>query len=109
MKRVARLAGSATGLSAFFCLPVAVLIFVFAGPVLDLFGPEFHQATTVLRVVVVGQAIYTMTGPSGLILAMTGHERTNLIQTIGSTAILLISAPLAARYGGIWGSPPVSH
>ena len=103
MKRVARLAGSATGLSAFFCLPVAVLIFVFAGPVLDLFGPEFHQATTVLRVVVVGQAIYTMTGPSGLILAMTGHERTNLIQTIGSTAILLISAPLAARYGGILG------
>lgn len=103
MPKLARLASSATRLSAFFCLPVAVLIFVFAGPVLSLFGPEFHPAETVLRVAVVGQAIYTMTGPSGLILAMTGHERTNLIQTIGSSALLLISAPFAARYGGLLG------
>lgn len=103
MKRLAKLASSATQLSTFFCLPVAVLIFVFAGPVLALFGPEFHPATTVLRVAVVGQAIYTMTGPSGLILAMTGHERTNLVQTIGSSALLLVSAPFAARYGGLLG------
>lgn len=103
MKRVAHLAGQATRLSAFFCLPAAVLIFIFAGPVLDVFGPEFDQATTVLRIVVVGQAIYTMTGPSGLLLAMTGHERTNLVQTIGSSAVLLISAPLAAKYGGLIG------
>jgi len=34
---------------------------------------------------------------------MTGHERTNLVQTIGSSALLLISAPLAARYGGLLG------
>lgn len=103
MKRVAHLAGQATRLSVIFCLPAAVLIFLFAGPVLRIFGPEFDQATTVLRIVIVGQAIYTMTGPSGLILAMTGHERTNLVQTIGSSALLLISAPLAARYGGLLG------
>ncbi len=103
MRKLARLARSATWLSTSFCLPVAVLIFVFAGPVLNLFGPEFHPAETVLRVAVVGQAIYTMTGPSGLILAMTGHERTNLIQTIGSTTLLLVSAPIAARYGGLLG------
>ena len=34
---------------------------------------------------------------------MTGHERTNLVQTIGSSALLLISAPFAARYGGLLG------
>jgi O-antigen/teichoic acid export membrane protein len=95
--------GAGDRLSVIFCLPAAVLIFLFAGPVLRIFGPEFDQATTVLRIVIVGQAIYTMTGPSGLILAMTGHERTNLVQTIGSSALLLISAPLAARYGGLLG------
>lgn len=103
MVKVAQLAGSATRLSVLFCLPVAILIFVFASPILRIFGPEFEQATTVLRVIVAGQAIYTMTGPSGLILAMTGHERINLIQTIGSTTLLLITAPAAAQYGGLLG------
>lgn len=103
MQRVATLARSATQLSAFFCLPVAVLIFIFAKQVLGLFGPEFQEITTVLRIAVLGQAIYTITGPSGLVLAMTGHERTNLIQTILSSAVLLVSAPLAAKYGGLIG------
>jgi len=103
MSRVAQLAGTATRLSTIFSFPVAVLLFVFAHPVLQMFGPEFVAAETVLRIVVVGQAMFTITGPAGLLLAMTGHERVNLMVTLLSTGALLVAAPVAGYYAGLNG------
>lgn len=103
MARVARLAATATRLSAIFALPIAIIIFIFAEPILQMFGPEFASARTILRIAAAGQAIFAMTGLSGLVLAMTGHERTNLILAISSAATLLITAPLAAYWGGLTG------
>lgn len=103
MPRVARLAGSATRLSTIFSFPIAVLLFLFARPALGLFGPEFVEAETVLRIVVVGQAMFTITGPAGLLLAMTGHERINLMVTLVSTGALLVVAPVAAHLAGLYG------
>ncbi len=101
--RLARLAKSASRLSTVFSLPLAVLLFLFAEPVLHLFGPEFVAGKGVLRIMVVGQAMFTITGQAGLLLAMTGHERINLMITIAGTALLLIAAPLAGKFAGLEG------
>lgn len=93
---VARLGRTATRLSALFTIPPAIVMLVIAEPLLDLIGSEFTPAATMLRIMVVGQIIYTITGPAGLALAMTGHERVNLTITLTSTLMLFVLAPLAA-------------
>lgn len=100
---VGRLASSATRLSILLVLPIAIVLFFAAGPILQLIGPEFRQAETVLQILIVGQALFTMTGPSGLTLAMTGHEKVNFYLTLISTILLLFAAPWAAHKAGING------
>lgn len=101
--RVAHLAASATRLSTLFSFPLAVGLFIFAEPMLRLFGPEFVAGEGVLRIIVAGQAMFTITGPAGLLLAMTGHERVNLMITVVSTGLLVIAAPLAGKIAGLEG------
>ena len=42
---------------------------------LSIFGPEFTAGYICLVVLAVGQLVNSLTGPSGLLLSMTGHER----------------------------------
>lgn len=100
---VARLAGSGTRLAAAVMLPMAVIGFVFARQILTLVDADFASATTVLRVLLIGQAVYAATGPAGMVLALTGHARINLAITVTATAALLICAPFAAHAFGILG------
>ena len=100
---IARLARTATALSTFLVLPPAILIIVLAEPVLSLFGGEFTGGAFVLQVLLVGQMLYVCTGPSGLVLAMTGNEKVNLLLTVSSLIALLIGLPLAAQYFGLLG------
>jgi O-antigen/teichoic acid export membrane protein len=101
--QVGRLARHATLLSVVFALPPAIMLLLFAEPLLALIGPAFVAAAPMLRIIVVGQILYTITGPAGLVLAMTGHERTNLMVTLISTASLIFVAPFAARAFGAIG------
>lgn len=103
LPRLAHLARSASRLSTVFSLPLAVLLFIFAEPMLGIVGPEFIAGAGVLRIMVVGQAMFTITGQAGLLLAMTGHERINLMITVVGTALLLIAAPLAGIFAGLEG------
>lgn len=102
-REVAHLSRSATWLSTVLVLPAAAVLLIFAEPILALIGPQFVEVANVLRVVVIGQTIYTITGPSGLTLALTGNERINLRITIISTGSLLIVAPIAAHLAGLLG------
>ncbi|WP_394269982.1 lipopolysaccharide biosynthesis protein [Qipengyuania sp.] len=100
---VARLARSATALSVLLVVPVGILCTIFARPLLQVFGPEFNDEFIVLQVLILGQILYVCTGPSGLVLAMTGNERINLLFTVVSLAALLVLLPLTARYVGLLG------
>lgn len=101
-QRVARLTRTATRLSIAFVIPPAIILLGFAGPLLALIGPEFAAAKSMLIVIVIGQILYTVLGPAGITLAMTGHERVNLVITLISTASLLLVAPFAAsQFGAI--------
>jgi O-antigen/teichoic acid export membrane protein len=98
-----RLTRSATRVTVIVSVPVAMLLLVFAEPLLSLIGPEFVTAAPVLRILVVGQVVFALTGPSGLTLAMSGNERANLMISLVSAALLLAVVPLAAQTAGLVG------
>ncbi|MFM6853651.1 MAG: lipopolysaccharide biosynthesis protein [Sphingopyxis sp.] len=100
---VARLARTATWLSTLCVVPPAIILLGLSGPVLALIGPEFRTAAPMMMVLVIGQIIYTITGPAGIALAMMGHERVNLAITLTSTASLILIAPVAAGHFGAIG------
>lgn len=108
-QRVARLSVSATRLSTALVLPAGIAMLVFADPLLRLVGPEFGEAVPLLRVLLIGQIIYTITGPSGLVLATAGHGRINFWLNLSTTVAMLALAPFAAsRFGAIGVATAVS-
>ena len=100
---VGRLTRTATRLSVVLMLPAAAVLVVAAEPILRLLGPDFALAAQTLRILAVGQAVYTATGPAGLTLAMAGHGRVNLMITGISVVGLLVLAPLGSALGGLEG------
>ena len=103
IERVARLSRSATRLSVSLLAPVVIVLLLFGDALLGLIGPEFRAAAPLLRIFVIGQLIYVATGPGGLVLAMTGHERLNLLISAAVTGGLLLLAPIAAHMYGLYG------
>jgi O-antigen/teichoic acid export membrane protein len=100
---VARLSRAATRLGLLITLPPVVLVLLFAHPMLQFIGPEFAHSAPLLRLMLIGQAIYVATGPAGLVLAMTGHERLNFLISASVTGGLLFVAPLATYMFGLPG------
>jgi len=100
---IARLARSATVLSIVLVVPPGLFAIVFAEPILGIVGPEFANEQRILQVLLIGQILYVCTGPSGLVLAMTGNEKVNLVLTVASLVALLVLLPLAAEHVGLMG------
>jgi O-antigen/teichoic acid export membrane protein len=67
-------------------LLIFVLMVLFGGPVLSLFGPEFVQARWPLILLSLSSLVNAFTGPCGYLLALTGHERT-LAKVVGVDAV----------------------
>jgi O-antigen/teichoic acid export membrane protein len=84
-------------------VPIAAILLIFAEPLLGLIGPEFVVSASVLRVLVIGQLAFTITGPGGIALAMTGHERLNLLITTASVVLLFVIVPMATHTLGLVG------
>jgi O-antigen/teichoic acid export membrane protein len=100
---VARQSRNATWMSALFVTPAALLLLVFSEQVLGLFGEEFVTSADTLRIMLAGQALFTITGISGLTLALTGNQRVSLYLSIIGTLFLLVAAPLATIHYGLNG------
>ena len=54
-----------------------VFIFLFSKPIMSLFGNDFIQGSVLLSLIVIGQLINVSMGSVGLMLQMTGLEKTN--------------------------------
>lgn len=101
-EEIAKLAGSATRLSAALIVPVAILFLLFAPQLLGVIGPEFRQGTAMLRVLVLGQVGVALASPAALVLALTGHPKINFAVAAASAVIMLGAAPLAvSNFGAI--------
>jgi O-antigen/teichoic acid export membrane protein len=96
---------SATRLMLLVTLPILVVIFIFAGDLLLIFGEQFFQATLVLRILVIAQFFKVAVGSVGQLLIMSGHEkcqRNNLFFSV--LLLMLICALLIPLYGALGGA-----
>jgi O-antigen/teichoic acid export membrane protein len=82
-------------------LPLALSLFIFAGPLLGLFGGGFGSGTTVLRILSVGEFINVATGVAGMVLVMTGHEAK---MTKGIAAGAVVGIGLNLLLIPVWGA-----
>lgn len=101
--KVGKLARTAVRMSTAITLSLAAALLFMAEFILVQIGPDFSAAYPVLSILVFGQIVITLTGPSGSILAMSGNEKANLALTVTSTALLLLIVPLGAISGGLYG------
>jgi len=103
MEQVGYLTRTATLLSAILALPIAFCILGFSDFILNLFGKEFLVAASVLKILVVGQLFFTLTGPCGMTMAMAGYEKTNLAFSVASILLIVFLVPLATWLWGLIG------
>ena len=83
-------------------VPVGLVLWMAAEPVLGLFGDEFRAGTDVLWILIVGQVANGLTGPASIGLSMTGHQRALvkiLVLTLALESVLVWL--LAARFGAV--------
>src|SRR5262245_17986647 len=72
-----------------FSLPLAIVIMVFAKPLMRIFGPEFEAGWVVLVIGAVGQLVNCGVGSVGFLLLMSGNER-KLMKVQAGTTILTV-------------------
>jgi O-antigen/teichoic acid export membrane protein len=81
-------------------LPVAVLLAVFPGPILRVFGPDFAAASTPLRILCLAQIVNVLTGFGGTILIMVGRGGLATAGVaVGAAVNLALSPLLISNYG----------
>jgi O-antigen/teichoic acid export membrane protein len=101
--QAARLARTAARMSTAIALPLAAVLLISGPWLLAQFGEGFAGAWPALVILITGQLAFTLTGPCGLVLAMSGNERINLAISITGTLALLVTTPIAAYFGGLSG------
>jgi len=67
-----------------------------------LFGPGYEAASAMLPILVVGQVFVVVTGPCGLVLSLTGHERISLqLAALGFAVLVFVGPWMALNHGAI--------
>ncbi len=65
------------------CMPLLIIMVLFAGDILSIFGPEFVEGRTCLIILALGQLVHTACGPVGFVLTMAGRTVLVLVNTVG--------------------------
>lgn len=79
---------------------VTVALSVFGDHALGLFGTEFTRGFGALQVLLVGQAVNALCGPTGNVMNMTGHQRQAFWAFLSSALVsALLAVTLIPRYG----------
>jgi len=85
-------------------LPVALILTFFPTQILSLFGEEFTDAALPLFIMLIGQAIYAVTGLVGLFLSMTGHAKLEFKISIICIALMYSLLFIGGYYFGMLGA-----
>jgi O-antigen/teichoic acid export membrane protein len=81
-------------------IPILLLLAIVPGPVLTLFGGQFEEGTTALRILLLGQAVNVAVGSVGFILIMVGRTGWDLTVYAASFALdIVLAFVLAPRFG----------
>ncbi len=81
-------------------IPISLIIIIFSSEILTLFGEDFTQGSTALRILVIGHVFNSLMGPLGMILGINGQQRSLAKITIISGVVnILILFSLIPSYG----------
>jgi O-antigen/teichoic acid export membrane protein len=81
-------------------LPLALVIIVFARPLMRIFGHDFEYGWPILVIGTVGQLVNCGVGSVGFLLLMSGHERRLVrVQIAMATVMVILSAGLVPLWG----------
>jgi O-antigen/teichoic acid export membrane protein len=81
-------------------LPIGLVMFLFPGLFLSIYGPEFVVGVPALRIMVVGTLSSIILGPVIIILMMTGNSKSATIGTaIGGMLGILLNLLMIPKYG----------
>jgi O-antigen/teichoic acid export membrane protein len=80
--------------------PVFLVLMLFSPSLLLVFGEDFPEAATTLRLLAVGQMVNMMVGPIGFVLSMTGRQKLNLVNSVVlATLNIALNIIFIPRYG----------
>jgi O-antigen/teichoic acid export membrane protein len=101
-ERLGELYGRTTRVLTVVGIVAAVGLTVVGKPVLGSFGHQFRAAWATLAILLAGQAVNCATGPSGLMLTMTGRTVRRLANVTAGGAIAVgLSFVLVPRWGTV--------
>lgn len=89
-------------------LPLFVIMMVMPERILSLFGAEFKNGATLLRILATGQFVNAITGPVGFTLLMTGRERQYALSITVVTVCAVLAKFLVIPVAGMTGLAVVS-
>lgn len=101
-KSLEKVIGKSILLNNLLVIPLVIIIFIFPGTILNLFGENYIKAKVALLILVVGQAVNALAGSTDLYLNMTGKQ--NFFQRIIIIALiinLILNFILIPRFGMI--------
>jgi len=82
--------------------PAIILLLCFSENIISLINEEYSIANEVLVILLLSQIVHVGTGPSGMILMMTGFERDNHLSQLLAVFTLIVSgALLVPEFGAI--------
>jgi O-antigen/teichoic acid export membrane protein len=81
-------------------LPIFLILVIFSGQIMALFGSQFRNGWMVLIILAIAQLLNASTGAVGFMLTMTGHQKIELVNSLifGGLNILL-NILLVQTYG----------
>jgi len=101
-KKLIEIVNNATRIIFFSSLPVFMILFCFPNFILGLFGPEYIEGSSVLRILLIAQFTNAITGPVGPLMQMSGNQK--VLQNIIALSLvfnILISLILVSRMESI--------
>lgn len=95
-----KLIEESTMLNFYLTVPLVFLVYIFSGDILNLFGPNYTQATLALKIMVVAQVLNAFCGSVGYYLNMTGKENAYLKMLLLALALnIVLNLLLIPKYG----------
>lgn len=83
-------------------LPFMIAFFLFASPILSMFGPKFSDSKILLWILAGGQLFNSLTGLVGYLLNMIRKERVEFMSLLFATIFMFLSSCfLGMKYGSI--------
>lgn len=99
-KKLQEVVSLGTLISTVFAVFVVLVIGVFAGPLLGLFGDGFIGGKVTLYILAGGQMVNALMGPVGFIMTMTKHHRqASIIISVSAVANIILNFILIPLYG----------